>query len=87
MNNAFLNGNYKKLFLWFNIPFQMQVYSSTIIHKVNGKSIFMFEYIDDRLVTNDDDVKLIKQYQKKFALKILGSLNYFLGFQAFQNEE
>ena len=60
MNNAFLNGDGKKLFLWFNIPFQMQVYSSTIIHKVNGKSIFMFVYIDDRLVTDDDDVKLIK---------------------------
>ena len=60
MNNAFLNGNYKKLFLWFNIPCQMQVYSSIIIHKVNGKCIFMFVYIDDILVTDDDDVKLIK---------------------------
>ena len=60
MNNAFLNGDCKKLFLWFNIPFQMQVYSSTIIHKVNGKSIFMFVYIDDILVSDDDDVKLIK---------------------------
>ena len=39
----------------------MQVYSSIIIHKVNGKSIFMFVYIDDILVTDDDDdVKLIK---------------------------
>ena len=61
MNNAFLNGDCKKLFLWFNIPCQMQVYSSIIIHNVNGKSIFMFVYIDDILVTDDDDdVKLIK---------------------------
>ena len=38
----------------------MHVYSSTIIHKVNGKSIFMFVYIDDILVIDDDGVKLIK---------------------------
>ena len=61
MNNTFLNGDRKKLFLWFNIPCQMQVYSSIIMHKVNGTSIFMFVYIDDTLVTDDDDdVKLIK---------------------------
>ena len=52
--------------------------------------MFLLIYLNDMLVT-DDDVKLIKlviiDLTNKFPLKILGSLNNFLSFETFRNEE
>ena len=64
--------------------------TSLFIYKANGKFVFLLIYLNDMLVT-DDDVKLIKlviiDLTNKFPLKILGSLNNFLSFETFRNEE
>lgn len=52
---------------------------------VNNKMILILVYVDDILITGDDDTmvqQLIKNLDAKFSLKHLGEVNYFLGIEA-----
>jgi len=50
--------------------------------------LFVLVYVDDILITGSDSTALrlcFKDLDRTFALKTLGSVNYFLGFEAFRN--
>jgi hypothetical protein len=62
-----------------------QVDHSLFIYHVGTIHIFLLIYVDDIIVTSNDDCSvnwLINQLQADFAMKDLGSLHYFLGIQA-----
>ena len=49
----------------------------------------MLVYVDDILITGEDSkigASLITYLNKKFALKMLGPVHYFLEFEAIRNE-
>lgn len=49
-----------------------------------GKIIYVLAYLDDILLVGNDMTlidSLTKHLNDKFALKVLGSLHYFLGFE------
>ena len=51
--------------------------------------LFLLVYVDDILVTGSDSSTLkayIHDLDTYFALKTLGSVNYFLGFEAFRDK-
>ena len=50
--------------------------------------MFILVYIDDILITGSDNTALkscIADLETHFALKTLGSVNYFLGFEAYRD--
>ena len=50
--------------------------------------LFVLVYVDDILVTGSDSTALhacIQDLDTYFALKTLGSVNYFLGFEAYRD--
>ncbi|KAL5862194.1 hypothetical protein ACOSQ4_003490 [Xanthoceras sorbifolium] len=56
--------------------------------KVGSKLILLLVYVDDILITGSDPLlvrQVIKDLNASFALKTLGSVNYFLGFKAYRN--
>lgn len=58
---------------------------SLFIYKKVDKIILLLVYVDDILVTGNDAYlinKAISDLDKSFTLKILGSINFFLGFEA-----
>ncbi|KAA0026101.1 putative mitochondrial protein [Cucumis melo var. makuwa] len=58
--------------------------SSLFIFRRNNSVVLLLVYVDDIIVTSNDSVlisTLIKSLDKQFALKDLGRLTYFLGFQ------
>ncbi|KAL0561727.1 hypothetical protein IC582_002168 [Cucumis melo] len=58
--------------------------SSLFIFRRNNSVVLLLVYVDDIIVTGNDSVlisTLIKSLDKQFALKDLGRLTYFLGFQ------
>ena len=58
---------------------------SLFLYNSIGKVVYLLVYVDDILVTGNDSQfisKLIQMLNGKFALKDLGSLSYFLGFEA-----
>ncbi|KAL0539470.1 hypothetical protein IC582_023682 [Cucumis melo] len=57
---------------------------SLFIFRRNNYVVLLLVYVDDIIVTGNDSVlisTLIKSLDKQFALKDLGRLTYFLGFQ------
>ena len=64
--------------------------SSLFITHKNGKLLLVLVYVDDILVTGSDKSqvhKLIADLGLEFALKSLGSVNYFLGFQLSRSKD
>lgn len=61
---------------------------SLFYYKREAQVIYLLVYVDDILLTGNDN-HLIKQIvtdlNRKFALKTLGSLSYFLGFEVTRN--
>lgn len=50
--------------------------------------LFVLVYVDDILLTGSDSLALtscIRNLDTQFALKTLGSVNYFLGFEAYRD--
>lgn len=63
--------------------------SSLFIYKKDEQVMYVLVYVDDILLTgNDADLvnKIVQQLNTQFALKTLGSLKYFLGFEVFRND-
>jgi len=59
--------------------------SSLFIHKAHGITIFVLIYVDDIIITSSHPAavsQLISDVHASFALKDLGSLNFFLGVEA-----
>ncbi|KAL5838605.1 hypothetical protein ACOSQ3_015774 [Xanthoceras sorbifolium] len=57
---------------------------SLFIHREGAKVIFLLVYVDDILLTGTDSYQiqqLISKLNATFALKNLGSVSYFLGFE------
>lgn len=66
--------------------FQHSVADHCLLYKnEHGKQILMLVYVDDILITGDDQLhiaQLIANLNHKFSLKHLGEVNYFLGIEA-----
>ncbi|KAL5789447.1 hypothetical protein ACOSQ2_004335 [Xanthoceras sorbifolium] len=62
---------------------------SLFIKKAGKTLLYVLVYVDDILITGTDN-RLIHQaievLHSRFALKALGAVNYFLGFEAFRND-
>ncbi|XP_044505634.1 uncharacterized mitochondrial protein AtMg00810-like [Mangifera indica] len=62
--------------------------TSLFLYNKEGKVIYVLVYVDDILLTgNDSDLVkcLVQHLNEKFALKVLGSLHYFLGFEVIRS--
>ena len=63
------------LFLWFNLR---------CIHFLDTKLLYLLVYVDDIILTGNN-ADLISQFvaclAKRFSLKDLGNLSYFLGVE------
>ncbi|KAL5764857.1 hypothetical protein ACOSQ2_017451 [Xanthoceras sorbifolium] len=61
----------------------------SLFHKTVGSHLLLLlVYVDDILITGSNSAlihKLISDLNSTFALKTLGSVNYFLGFEALRN--
>ncbi|KAL5825480.1 hypothetical protein ACOSQ3_021543 [Xanthoceras sorbifolium] len=63
---------------------------SLFIKKVGVKVVYVLIYVDDILITGNDPSLIhttINFLISKFALKTLGQVHYFLGFEAFRNSD
>jgi hypothetical protein len=61
-----------------------QVDPSLIVYHTNGSHIFFLVYVNDIIVTGNNEATMqtvIAKLQVDFAMKGLGSLSYFLGIQ------
>ena len=61
--------------------------TSLLYSRKHGRMLLLLVYVDDILIiggSQDDVQKIIKDLQIQFALKTLGSVNYFLGFEVIQ---
>jgi hypothetical protein len=80
MNNFLLNTKFSRY------HFDPNVYTK----KVGSHLIVLFLYVDD-LILNGSDPKLLNHVKtilkKKFEMKDLGFLHYFLGLQVLQTKE
>uniref|UniRef100_A0A803R1P3 Reverse transcriptase Ty1/copia-type domain-containing protein n=1 Tax=Cannabis sativa TaxID=3483 RepID=A0A803R1P3_CANSA len=62
--------------------------SSLFFSNTNGKLLLILVYVDDILITGHDQHQVqhvISTLQSKFALKILGPVSYFLGFEVIRD--
>ncbi|RDX98017.1 hypothetical protein CR513_19133, partial [Mucuna pruriens] len=93
IKNIFLHGNleeevYVEIFLGFysrNEKNKSQGNHTLFIkHSHDGKLIFLLVYVDDMIVTGDDEIEkltLIENMATQFEMKELGKLKYFLGIE------
>ena len=68
----------------FQKGFQNFASDSLFYSNINGSLIFIIVYVDDILITCDNSTAfhtLIHDLNTAFALKTLGSVHYFLGFE------
>ena len=62
--------------------------TSLLIFNSIGKTIYLLVYVDDILLTGNDELllnKLTSDLNKDFALKNLGQIHYFMGIDAYGN--
>lgn len=62
--------------------------TSLFYFRNNNTIIIVLVYVDDILITGNDNstiIAIIDKLSSQFALKTLGSLNYFLGFEVCRN--
>ncbi|KAK1568674.1 hypothetical protein Q3G72_027410 [Acer saccharum] len=100
INNAFLNGTLKSRFLCNNLrvlrilPSHLlsanliKPYSSLFILKSGNDILYLLVYMDDILIFGNNSTliqHIIAKLNNKFALKTLGSVSYFLGFEAYMD--
>ena len=63
--------------------------TSLFVYKVENTLVILLVYVDDILIigTNPKVIEKLTTYlNKTFALKLLGSLHYFLSIEAFQSD-
>ncbi|KAL5824955.1 hypothetical protein ACOSQ3_021018 [Xanthoceras sorbifolium] len=63
---------------------------SLFIKKVGVKVVYVLIYVDDILITGNDPSLIhttVNFLNSKFALKTLGQVHYFLGFETFRNSD
>ncbi|KAK6137892.1 hypothetical protein DH2020_028350 [Rehmannia glutinosa] len=69
-----------------SLGFRMSISDSSLFFKnQGGKHLFILVYVDDILLTGDDNDEIMHVIQllgQKFALKTLGEVTYFLGLEA-----
>ena len=56
----------------------------------NGKVTALIIYVDDMIITGNDDEKIIelqKHLAKEFKMKNLGGLKYFLGIEVARSKQ
>lgn len=59
-----------------------------IKNTLRGKKFVLIVYIDDIIITKDDNTKMLKRkLGAKFEVKDLGSMNYFLGMEVARSKE
>ena len=62
--------------------------SSLFIYKQKEDVLFVLVYVDDILITGSSQAlitRVMTDLHQKFALKTLGSISYFLGFEAYRD--
>ena len=67
--------------------FQNFASDSLFYSNINGSLIFILVYVDGIMITGDNSIAihiLIHDLNTAFALKTLGSVHYFLGFEVIQ---
>jgi hypothetical protein len=78
-------------FNWLSLALQTLGFSGSLVDsflfvfRANGTLIFLLVYVDDILVTGNDQQAistLIHTLQQDFSLKDLGDLSFFLGIEA-----
>lgn len=77
-----------KAFLFLGY-FRIQFDSSIFFYHMQDNLILILVYVDDILITGANSTlmqKLLTKLNEKFSLKTLGSVNYFLGFEAHCNK-
>jgi hypothetical protein len=65
-----------------------QVDPSLFVYHTNGSHIFLQVYVDDIIVTGNNEANMqyiIVKLQIDFAMKDLGTLTYFLGIQTIRD--
>ena len=69
--------------------FQPSIYDNSLFHSwKNGHLVLVLVYVDDILITGDSSAlihSMIQALTSRFALKTLGSISYFLRFEAFRD--
>ena len=69
--------------------FQPSIYDNSLFHsRKNGHLVLVLVYVDDILITGDSSTlihSVIQALTSRFALKTLGSISYFLVFEAFRD--
>ena len=69
--------------------FKIQADVSLFLYKTKGIILMLLVYVDDILITRNNSITisdLVHDLNKSFLLKDLGSLHYFQGIKAFQDE-
>ncbi|KAL6338564.1 hypothetical protein AAG906_021279 [Vitis piasezkii] len=69
--------------------FQHSISNNSLFHsRKNGHLVLVLAYVDDTLITGDSSAlihSVIQALTSRFALKTLGSISYFLRFEAFRD--
>ncbi|KAK8560971.1 hypothetical protein V6N13_026406 [Hibiscus sabdariffa] len=64
--------------------------SSLFVRRVINNIVYLLVYVDDIVITGNDDVEVqevISSLNKEFSLKDLGELNYFLGIEVSYDDD
>lgn len=70
--------------------FSNSIYDASLFYKHKHGLLLLFVYVDDILITGENkaDVhQVIEDLQQAFALKTLGSVYYFLGFEVMRTPD